>query len=83
MGKLLALKKSPAARAAIIDEYGDIALRRIAFAPTEKRHKQLTDEIKTWYEDGDPEQDFTEHMWPYRLRFRGFGDTKTFLEKMS
>jgi len=28
-----------------------------------------------------PEHDFTEHMWPYRLRFRGFGDTKTFLEK--
>jgi choline dehydrogenase-like flavoprotein len=28
-----------------------------------------------------PERDFTEHLWPYRLRFRGFGDTKTFLEK--
>jgi len=28
-----------------------------------------------------PERDFTEHVWPYRLRFRGFGDTKTFLEK--
>jgi len=28
-----------------------------------------------------PERDFTEHLWPYRVRFRGFGDTKTFLEK--
>jgi len=28
-----------------------------------------------------PERDFTEHIWPYRLRFRGFGDTKTSLEK--
>jgi choline dehydrogenase-like flavoprotein len=28
-----------------------------------------------------PKRDFTEHIWPYRLRFRGFGDTKTFLEK--
>jgi len=28
-----------------------------------------------------PTRDFTEHVWPYRVRFRGFGDTKTFLEK--
>jgi len=28
-----------------------------------------------------PERDFTEHLWPYRVRFRGFGDTKTFLER--
>jgi choline dehydrogenase-like flavoprotein len=28
-----------------------------------------------------PSRDFTEHVWPYRVRFRGFGDTKTFLEK--
>src|SRR5690348_4982846 len=28
-----------------------------------------------------PERDFTEHLWPYRVRFRGFGDTKRFLEK--
>lgn len=28
-----------------------------------------------------PARDFTEHMWPYRMRFRGFGDQKTTLEK--
>src|SRR5688572_10152722 len=22
----------------------------------------------------DPEQDFTEHKWPYEMKFRGFGD---------
>jgi len=28
-----------------------------------------------------PTRDFTEHMWPYRMRYRGFGDTRTQLEK--
>ena len=28
-----------------------------------------------------PTRDFTEHMWPYRMRFRGFGDQKSILEK--
>ena len=28
-----------------------------------------------------PTRDFTEHVWPYRMRYRGFGDTKTQLEK--
>jgi glucoside 3-dehydrogenase (cytochrome c) catalytic subunit len=26
-----------------------------------------------------PTRDFTEHVWPYRMRYRGFGDTKTLL----
>jgi choline dehydrogenase-like flavoprotein len=28
-----------------------------------------------------PARDFTEHAWSYRVRFRGFGDTKTLLER--
>ncbi|HSM79451.1 MAG TPA: GMC family oxidoreductase [Bryobacteraceae bacterium] len=28
-----------------------------------------------------PTRDFTEHVWPYRVRFRGFGDTRSLLEK--
>lgn len=28
-----------------------------------------------------PTRDFTEHIWPYRMRYRGFGDTKTQLER--
>src|SRR5213592_2957464 len=28
-----------------------------------------------------PTRDFTEHVWPYQLKFRGFGDQKTLLEK--
>jgi choline dehydrogenase-like flavoprotein len=28
-----------------------------------------------------PTRDFTEHMWPYRMRFRGFGDTRTQLQR--
>ncbi len=28
-----------------------------------------------------PERDFTEHIWPYGTRFRGFGDQKTLLTK--
>jgi len=27
-----------------------------------------------------PTRDFTEHVWPYQLRFRGFGDQKILLE---
>ena len=27
-----------------------------------------------------PGRDFTEHVWPYQLKFRGFGDTKALLE---
>ena len=27
-----------------------------------------------------PTRDFTEHVWPYQLKFRGFGDKKQFLE---
>lgn len=27
-----------------------------------------------------PSRDFTEHVWPYQLKFRGFGDTKSLLE---
>ena len=26
-----------------------------------------------------PTRDFTEHVWPYQLKFRGFGDTRTLL----
>ncbi len=67
MGKLLALKTAPADRAAIIDEFGDIAKLRADFAPTEKRHKQLSDEIKTWYEDSPADQDFVEKGTRYQL----------------
>ena len=28
-----------------------------------------------------PTRDFTEHVWPYQLKFRGFGDQRQFLEK--
>ncbi len=28
-----------------------------------------------------PDRDFSEHMWPYGLRFRGFGDQKTLLRE--
>jgi choline dehydrogenase-like flavoprotein len=28
-----------------------------------------------------PTRDFTEHVWPYRVRYRGFGDTRALLEK--
>jgi len=28
-----------------------------------------------------PTRDFTEHVWSYRLPFRGFGDTRNFLQK--
>src|SRR5436190_2957829 len=28
-----------------------------------------------------PTRDFTEHVWPYQLKFRGFGDQKALLEK--
>src|SRR5216117_4107174 len=27
-----------------------------------------------------PSRDFTEHVWPYQLKFRGFGDQKALLE---
>jgi len=27
-----------------------------------------------------PARDFTEHVWPYQLRFRGFGNQKKLLE---
>ncbi|HTT60439.1 MAG TPA: GMC family oxidoreductase [Bryobacteraceae bacterium] len=27
-----------------------------------------------------PERDFTEHVWPYRVRYRGFGDQKALLQ---
>jgi len=27
-----------------------------------------------------PTRDFTEHVWPYQLKFRGFGDQKALLE---
>ena len=26
-----------------------------------------------------PSRDFTEHVWPYQLKFRGFGDTRALL----
>ena len=26
-----------------------------------------------------PTRDFTEHVWPYRMRYRGFGDQKALL----
>jgi hypothetical protein len=60
MGKLLALKTAPANRAALIDEFGDISKLRKAFAPTEARHKQLQEEIKTWHADDDAATPFTE-----------------------
>jgi glucoside 3-dehydrogenase (cytochrome c) catalytic subunit len=28
-----------------------------------------------------PSRDFTEHVWPYQLKFRGFGDKQTLLER--
>jgi choline dehydrogenase-like flavoprotein len=28
-----------------------------------------------------PTRDFTEHVWPYQLKFRGFGDQRALLEK--
>jgi len=28
-----------------------------------------------------PSRDFTEHVWPYQLKFRGFGDQKALLEQ--
>ncbi len=28
-----------------------------------------------------PARDFTEHVWPYQLRFRGFGDQETLIRK--
>src|SRR5947208_13534823 len=28
-----------------------------------------------------PTRDFTEHVWPYQLKFRGFGDQRALLER--
>ena len=28
-----------------------------------------------------PSRDFTEHVWPYQLKFRGFGDTRALLTR--
>src|ERR1039458_8327448 len=30
-----------------------------------------------------PTRDFTEHVWPYRMRYRGFGDQKALLRDRS
>lgn len=67
MGKLLLLKKAVPNRAAIIDEFGDVCALRAGFAPTEKRHKQLADEIKSWYEDAAAAREFTEKGDRYQL----------------
>jgi hypothetical protein len=67
MGKLLAMQTAAPDRAAIIDEFGDIALKRLAFAPTEKRFKQLSDEMKSWYQDAPADKTFTEKGQRYQL----------------
>lgn len=67
MGKLLALKQAPANRAAIIDEFGDVEKQRREFAPTERRHKQLLDEIKSWYESLPGDKDAVEKGTRYQL----------------
>jgi hypothetical protein len=67
MGKLLQLSKSPSERANLIDEFGDVCRRRADFAPIEKRHGQLAAEIKTWYEEEDPEKVFVEKGARYQL----------------
>lgn len=67
MGKLLTLTTSPAARAALIDELGDLKAKKAAFAPTEKRLKQVSDEVASWYDDRAPAETYVEKGYRYQL----------------
>jgi hypothetical protein len=68
VGKLLTLKTaSPPNRAALIDEFGNLSKLRDEFAPFEKRHGQLRDEIKSWYEGRPGDVTFTEKGLLFQL----------------
>jgi hypothetical protein len=55
MGKLLSIAKSPEDRASIVNEYFEVDKLHDEFAPTEKRRKQLRDEIVSWCPDATKE----------------------------
>jgi hypothetical protein len=55
MGKLLTISKSPEDRASIVNEYYAVDKLHDEFAPTEKRRKQLRDEIVSWCPDAEKE----------------------------
>ena len=50
-----------------LDEFGDLHIERIAFAPKEKRYQTLLDRMKLRHKDMPPLEDLTETGLRYRI----------------
>jgi hypothetical protein len=57
----------------LIDEYGDLAKLREAFAPTERRYKKALDALKELVDDARPEAAFTAKGERYTLQITARG----------